>query len=28
VILGIRVPSAQEDTGLDISVHGEAAYQV
>ena len=28
VILGIRVPSAQEDTGLDLAVHGEAAYQV
>jgi Amt family ammonium transporter len=27
VILGIRVPSAQEDTGLDLAVHGEAAYQ-
>jgi ammonia channel protein AmtB len=28
VILGIRVPSTQEETGLDIAVHGEAAYQV
>ena len=28
VILGIRVPSAQEATGLDLAVHGEAAYQV
>ena len=28
VILGIRVPSAQEETGLDLAVHGEAAYQV
>ncbi len=28
VVLGIRVPSAQEDAGLDIAVHGEAAYQV
>ncbi len=28
VVLGIRVPSTQEETGLDIAVHGEAAYQV
>jgi Amt family ammonium transporter len=28
VILGIRVPSVQEETGLDLAVHGEAAYQV
>jgi Amt family ammonium transporter len=28
VILGIRVPSHQEETGLDLAVHGEAAYQV
>ena len=28
VILGIRVPSAQEERGLDLAVHGEAAYQV
>jgi ammonium transporter, Amt family len=28
VILGIRVPSTQEETGLDLAVHGEAAYQV
>jgi ammonium transporter, Amt family len=28
LVLGIRVPSAQEDAGLDIAVHGEAAYQV
>ena len=28
VVLGIRVPSAQEETGLDLAVHGEAAYQV
>jgi Amt family ammonium transporter len=27
LILGIRVPSAQEESGLDIAVHGEAAYQ-
>ena len=27
VVLGIRVPSAQEETGLDLAVHGEAAYQ-
>ena len=27
VILGIRVPSVQEETGLDLAVHGEAAYQ-
>ncbi len=26
-ILGIRVPKAQEEEGLDIAVHGEAAYQ-
>ena len=28
VILGIRVPKTQEETGLDLAVHGEAAYQV
>jgi Amt family ammonium transporter len=28
VVLGIRVPSTQEETGLDLAVHGEAAYQV
>ncbi|MEX1169520.1 MAG: ammonium transporter [Chloroflexota bacterium] len=28
VILGIRVPSESEELGLDLSVHGEAAYQV
>ena len=28
VILGIRVPTTQEETGLDLAVHGEAAYQV
>ena len=28
VILGIRVPSESEEIGLDLSVHGEAAYQV
>jgi len=27
VILGIRVPKTQEETGLDLAVHGEAAYQ-
>jgi Amt family ammonium transporter len=27
VILGIRVPSIQEETGLDLAVHGEVAYQ-
>jgi Amt family ammonium transporter len=26
-LLGIRVPKAQEEEGLDIAVHGEAAYQ-
>ena len=26
-ILGIRVPSVQEEAGLDLAVHGEAAYQ-
>jgi ammonium transporter, Amt family len=26
-ILGIRVPSHQEEVGLDLAVHGEAAYQ-
>ncbi|HEY7937953.1 MAG TPA: ammonium transporter [Candidatus Limnocylindrales bacterium] len=26
-ILGIRVPSTQEQAGLDLAVHGEAAYQ-
>jgi Amt family ammonium transporter len=25
-ILGIRVPAAQEEMGLDLAVHGEAAY--
>ena len=28
VVLGMRVPSHQEETGLDLAVHGEAAYQV
>ncbi len=28
VILGIRVPGVQEEAGLDLAVHGEAAYQV
>src|SRR3954469_20531689 len=27
-ILGIRVPKAQEEAGLDLAVHGEVAYQV
>ena len=27
VILGIRVPKAQEEAGLDLAVHGEVAYQ-
>ena len=27
VVLGIRVPSAQEELGIDLAVHGEAAYQ-
>ncbi len=27
LILGIRVPSTQEEAGLDIAVHGESAYQ-
>ncbi len=27
VLLGIRVPSIQEEAGLDLAVHGEAAYQ-
>jgi Amt family ammonium transporter len=28
VILGIRVNPESEEAGLDLSVHGEAAYQV
>ncbi len=28
VILGIRVTASSEEAGLDLSVHGEAAYQV
>jgi Amt family ammonium transporter len=28
VILGIRVPKAQEEAGLDLAVHGEVAYQL
>jgi Amt family ammonium transporter len=28
VVLGIRVPSESEELGLDLSVHGEVAYQV
>jgi ammonium transporter, Amt family len=27
LILGIRVPTSAEEAGLDIAVHGEAAYQ-
>jgi Amt family ammonium transporter len=27
VILGMRVSSEAEEMGLDLSVHGEAAYQ-
>ena len=26
-VLGIRVPSAEEELGLDLAVHGEIAYQ-
>jgi Amt family ammonium transporter len=26
-ILGIRVPSHEEEVGLDLAVHGEVAYQ-
>jgi ammonium transporter, Amt family len=26
IILGLRVPQAQEEMGLDLAVHGEAAY--
>jgi Amt family ammonium transporter len=26
-VLGIRVPSQQEEVGLDLAVHGEVAYQ-
>ena len=28
VVLGIRVPAREEEVGLDLAVHGEAAYQV
>lgn len=28
VVLGIRVKAADEEAGLDLSVHGEVAYQV
>ncbi len=28
VVLGIRVKPAGEEAGLDLSVHGEVAYQV
>jgi Amt family ammonium transporter len=27
-VLGMRVPALQEEMGLDLAVHGEAAYQV
>ncbi|HVL53542.1 MAG TPA: ammonium transporter, partial [Vitreimonas sp.] len=27
-VLGIRVPSHEEETGLDLAVHGQAAYQI
>ncbi len=27
VVLGIRVPAREEEVGLDLAVHGEAAYQ-
>ena len=26
-LFGARVPEEQEDVGLDLAVHGEAAYQ-
>jgi len=26
-VLGLRVPSHEEEVGLDLSVHGEVAYQ-
>ena len=26
-VMGIRVPRAQEEAGLDLAVHGEVAYQ-
>jgi Amt family ammonium transporter len=28
LVLGLRVPSAQEEAGLDLAVHGGVAYQV
>jgi len=28
VVLGLRVERAQEEVGLDLAVHGEAAYQM
>ena len=28
VLVGIRVPSSEEELGLDLAVHGEVAYQV
>jgi len=28
VVMGLRVSSADEDMGMDLSVHGEAAYQI
>ena len=27
LVLGIRVPKAEEEVGLDLAVHGEVAYQ-
>jgi Amt family ammonium transporter len=27
LVLGLRVSTASEEAGLDIAVHGEAAYQ-
>ena len=26
-VLGLRVPAHEEEVGLDLAVHGEAAYQ-
>ena len=28
LLLGLRVRAEQEEVGLDLSVHGEVAYQV
>jgi Amt family ammonium transporter len=27
-VLGLRVPEHEEEVGLDLAVHGEAAYQL